>query len=85
MAKYAARAIIVKRAMLWQQNKSIEKDSEFRQATAEHMLTEEGRELRQEVWDNSEYLVEMFFVIVDKEMQTVPFFYNRVQKKFIDY
>lgn len=85
MAKFTARAIIVKRAILWEQNKSIEKDSEFRQAIAEHMLTEEGTELRQEVWDNPEYLVEMFFVIVDKEMQTVPFFYNRVQRKFMDH
>ena len=75
--------LINKRKQLWQTNKSIEKDREYRQALAVYLLEHEP--LRQEIQQKPELLIEMFFVIVDKELNTVPFFLNHVQRKFMDH
>lgn len=79
-----AAEIIAKRKHLWEQHRDIEKDQTFTQATAEYIVGSEGESIRQEIQNNPELLVEMVFVIVDKNKQTVPFFINTVQWLFIN-
>lgn len=79
-----AKQIIDKRKELWTKNKDIDKDREYREATANYLTTDKGHKLRKEVKDNPEYLIEMFFVIVDKDQETVPFFLNEIQREFLD-
>jgi len=40
--------------------------------------------MREEVKSRPEYLIEMFFYIVDKDQETVPFFLNAVQQELVD-
>lgn len=78
--------IIEKRKQLWKKFKDIEKDREYREAAAQALLenSERGKKLRRQIQDHPELLIEAFFVIVDKEQQTVPFFLNTVQKELIN-
>ena len=78
----SAKQVIDKRRQLWAK-KDVELDRQYREATANYLLSDKGRQLRQEVYKNPEYLIEMFFVIVDKDQQTVPFFLNEVQQELI--
>lgn len=75
--------IIKKRKELWQQHKDIEKDTEFTNTVAEYFLNPENALLRSDVSAHPEKLIEMFFLIVDKDEETVPFFLNSVQKEFV--
>lgn len=79
-----AREIIEKRKQLWQEYSSLVKDQAYIEAVAEHLLTDAAEELRQSIQNHPEYLIEMLFVIVDKDKKTVPFFLNDVQQQFID-
>jgi len=81
---YTARQLIDKRRELWEQHLDPEQDKEFTAAVTEHMVSEDGAGLRQEIQTNPEYLVEMCMVIVNKDRKTVPFFLNDVQMSFID-
>jgi len=74
--------IIDRRKELWQQHQDIQQDREYREAAAQYILDHEH--IRQEVSDYPERLIEMCFVIVDKDKQTVPFFLNDVQHDFVD-
>lgn len=74
--------IIRKRQELW--NGSIEDDKAFLESVSEYILSNEGAEIREEIKNNPEYLIEMAFCIVDKNQQTVPFFINKVQRKFLN-
>lgn len=76
-----ARGLIEIRKKLWGDNKSIKKDVEFRMAVASELV--ENRDLLSEIVDKPEYLIELIFVIVDKEKKTLPFFLNKVQLSFI--
>jgi len=78
-----AEEILQKRKELWKQHGDIELDREYTEAIAKHLVSEEGEVLRKEVQNNPEYLIEMCFVIVNKKLQTVPFFLNDVQQSFI--
>ena len=60
-----------------------EKDRTFLEGAAEKFVSPEGRQLREEVAKNPEYLIELFFVVVNKKQVVVPFFLNHVQKIFI--
>ena len=88
--------IIDKRYDLWLENKSIEKDREYRLAVASKLIestydeekdkdvpTPQAKKLHEEIQEDPPLLIEMFFVIVDKEQNTVPFFLNKVQQKFL--
>ena len=68
--------IIDKRKQLWEKFKDIEKDKEYREAAAQALLenSDRGKKLRKQIQEYPELLIEAFFVIVDKEQQTVPFF-----------
>lgn len=78
-----AMQIISKRKELWNKHKDIELDREYREAVADYITSNKAAALRKEAKDHPECLIEMFFVIVDKEQQTVPFFLNEVQQELI--
>lgn len=79
---YTAVDIINKRKQFWNKYKSIEKDRELREATANALLI--NKKLRKEIKDNPELLIEMCFTVVDKNKELVPFFLNEVQHDFIE-
>lgn len=79
-----AKKIIDKRKDLWNKNKDIDKDLQYRNATADYLISDKGAALRKEIKNNPEYLIEMFYVIVDKDQNTVPFFFNEVQQELIN-
>ena len=79
---YTADYLIQKRREKWEENHSIEYDKKLRQAIANEMLT--NRQLLAEVKRNPEKLIELVFVVVDKNQKTMPFFLNDVQHEFMD-
>lgn len=76
-----AQDIIDKRQELW--NGNIEDDKKFIELAAEYILSDRGEGVRQEIKESPEYLIEMAFCIVDKNQNTVPFFINKVQRRFL--
>lgn len=80
--KYTAQYLIKKRKEKWDRNKSLENDKLFREAVANELCINE--ELLKEVIKNPEYLIELEFVIVNKQQDTIPFFINDVQREFIE-
>jgi len=80
--KFTALDIINKRKDMWIAGNGIEHDRNYVRAVVDHMLG--NPELQREVADNPDYLVEMLFHIVDKDKATRPFFFNEVQRDFID-
>lgn len=79
---YTADYLIQKRRDKWEENHSIDYDKKFRSAVANEILT--GGELLREVTERPEKLIELVFIVVDKNQKTMPFFLNDVQKDFID-
>ena len=82
--KYTPEYLINKRKEKWNTGdgeKRLEEDRRFREAVANEII--ENKEFRNEIIRYPEYLIELEFVIVDKEQNTVPFFLNEVQKSFI--
>lgn len=83
MYEINAQGIIQRRKDLWNEYQDILLDTEFRDSVAEFMCDEaRGEGLRNEIYNNPEYLIEIFFVVVDKNSNTVPLFANDVQKEF---
>ena len=78
---YTADYLIQKRKEKWAELQSIEYDKEFRDAVADELLT--NAELLAEIKKNPEKLVELVFIVVDKNQKTMPFFFNDVQQDFI--
>ncbi len=79
---YTADFLIAKRKEKWQELNSIDYDKRFRVLAANEMLKD--RALLSEVKNNPEKLIELVFVVVDKTQKTTPFFFNDVQREFID-
>lgn len=79
--KYTADYLIEKRKELWNNYHSIDKDKELREAIAIELT--ENEELLKEVKARPEKLIELVFVVVDKEQKTTPFFINEVQQEFL--
>ena len=79
---YTADYLIKKRRQKWEEKQSIEYDVQFRDAVAGEIIRDP--ELLAEVRGNPEKLIELVFVVVDKEQKTRPFFLNDVQKDFIN-
>lgn len=75
--------LIHKRKELWKEKGDINVDRAYRDAVADFMISEEGEPVRIALMENPELLIELMFVIVDKEQRTVPFFLNAVQQAFI--
>ena len=74
--------LIEKRKEKWNEKHSIEYDKKFREAISNELM--ENKALREEIKEKPEKLIELMFVVVDKNQQTVPFFINDVQHDFID-
>lgn len=79
--KHDAAYWIRRRKEIWEERHDIAYDKRLRSALAKEMMT--NKEFRIEVKKNPEYLIELEFVIVDKNKQVVPFFLNDVQKEFL--
>lgn len=79
---YTADYLIEQRRQKWEEKQSIEYDVQFRDAVAGEIIRDPG--LLAEVRGNPEKLIELVFVVVDKEQKTRPFFLNDVQKDFIE-
>jgi hypothetical protein len=79
---YTADYLIEKRKEKWEANHNIDYDKQLRAAIADKML--EDNELLNEIKKYPEKLVELMFIVVDKNQRTMPFFFNEVQQEFID-
>ncbi len=80
--KYTADYLIQKRREKWEESHSIEYDKQLRQAIAHELIN--NTELLNEVKKYPEKLIELMFIVVDKNQQTMPFFLNDVQYEFIN-
>lgn len=80
--KYTADYLIQRRKDKWQELHSIEYDKKLRAAIADAMLTD--ADLLAEIKRNPEKLIELVFIVVDKNQRTMPFFLNDVQHDFMD-
>ena len=79
---YTAQYLIDKRREKWEEKHSIEYDKQFRNAVVNEIIG--SAELLAEVKQYPEKLIELCFVVVDKNQKTMPFFFNDVQRDFID-
>lgn len=79
---YTADYLIAKRKEKWQELNSIEHDKQLRAAIADEMISNAA--LLAEVRRYPEKLIELVFIVVDKNQKTMPFFLNDVQHDFID-
>lgn len=79
---YTADQLIAKRKEKWQALGDIEADKRLRNAIALELGRD--RALLEEVQKNPEKLVQLLFVVVDKNQKTMPFFFNEVQQSFVD-
>lgn len=78
---YTADLLIKIRKDKWNSTHDIEYDKKLRNAIADKIIN--SKELIEEIKNNPEKLIEMVFIVVDKEQRTSPFFLNDVQKEFI--
>ena len=78
---FTADYLITRRKAKWEELRDIEFDKEFRAAVADELLKNEN--LLNEVIRNPEKLIELVFVVVDKNQKTLPFFFNDVQQEFV--
>ena len=78
---YTADYLIQTRKEKWETTHSIEYDKKLRTAIANELLT--NSDLLAEVKKNPEKLIELMFIVVDKNQTTMPFFLNDVQYEFI--
>jgi len=76
--------LIEARKKLWRITGDLKKDKEFVESLSGYLAEESGRELLLEIYAHPEYLIEMAFLVVDKNQKTVPFFLNDVQRKFLN-
>lgn len=79
---YTADYLIEKRREKWTERGSIEFDKQFRNAVVTELMS--NADLLAEVKAKPEKLIELVFVVVDKNQKTMPFFFNEVQRDFID-
>lgn len=79
---YTADFLIAKRKEKWSETENIDYDRKLRGAIANQIM--QSRELLDEIKKCPEKLIELVFVVVDKKQKTMPFFFNDVQKDFIN-
>ena len=73
--------IIAKRRRIWEEKHDLDLDKELVRASARKILATPS--LVAEVTEKPYLLIEVAFYIVDKKRNTVPFFFNEVQRDFI--
>ena len=66
---YTADYLISKRKEKWNEHQDIEKDKELREAIAEEIAT--NKSLLNELKEYPEKLIELVFVVVDKNQKTI--------------
>ena len=76
------KEVIAKRKESWEKRHDLQYDSQLSESAVTYVLKDE--KLRREIIAKPYLLIEIVFVIVNKEKDTVPFFLNEVQKEFID-
>ena len=79
---YTADYLIQKRKDKWNELHDIDYDKRLRGAIAKEIIS--SPELLSEIKQYPEKLIELVFIVVDKDQQTMPFFLNDVQHDFID-
>lgn len=79
---YTADYLIQKRREKWEELHSIDYDKRLRIAIAQEMVT--NPTLLEEVKAFPEKLIELVFIVVDKNQRTMPFFLNDVQHDFMN-
>lgn len=79
---YTADYLIQKRREKWEELHSIDYDKRLRYAIAEEMRNSPA--LLAEVKEYPEKLIELVFIVVDKNKKTMPFFLNEVQHDFME-
>ena len=79
---YTADYLIERRREKWNETHDIEHDKKLRAAIAYEML--HNAALLDEVRRYPEKLIELAFVVVDKNQRTMPFFINEVQRDFLN-
>lgn len=79
---YTADYLIDKRKEKWNELHSIDYDKQLRNAIADEMLS--NGDLLDEIKRNPEKLIELVFIVVDKNQKTMPFFLNDVQHDFMN-
>lgn len=79
---YSADYLIERRKVRWNEKHDIEYDKELRTAIANEIIN--SKELLNEILEYPEKLIELCFIVVDKNQKTTPFFLNEVQKEFMD-
>lgn len=79
---YTADFLIEKRKEKWECNHDIEYDVKFRNAVANELT--KNKDLLDEIKKYPEKLIELVFIVVDKNQTTMPFFLNEVQQEFIN-
>jgi hypothetical protein len=80
--RYTADQLIEKRKQKWAETGSIDYDKRLRKAIARELVKD--AQLLEEVRRYPEKLIELLFIVVDKNQKTMPFFLNEVQHDFID-
>ena len=80
--KYTADYLIQKRIEKWNETHSIEYDKQLRTAIANEIIN--NNDLLNEVKRYPEKLIELVFIVVDKDQKTKPFILNDVQREFIN-
>lgn len=73
--------LIDKRRRSWEKRRSVEYDAQLVEKLC--CLAMQEASLRQEILNKPYLLIELAFTIVDKDKDTVPFFFNEVQRDFI--
>lgn len=79
---YTADYLIEKRREKWEEKHSIEYDKQLREAIANEIIS--NSDLLAEIKSNPEKLIELVFIVVDKNQKTMPFFLNDVQHDFMN-
>lgn len=82
MIKVTADFLIDRRKRIWNKYQDIKRDEKFVQAVCFEIIS--NKNLRQEILDYPEKLIELTFNVVDKNKKLVPFFLNNVQHSFIE-
>lgn len=82
MIKVTADFLIDRRKRIWDKYQDINRDEKFVQAVCFEIIS--NKNLRNEVVDKPEKLIEIAFTVVDKNKKLVPFFLNEVQHDFIN-
>lgn len=80
--KWTVGELIAGRKEQWELKHSVEDDALLVELIAKQIT--EDMDLFKSVQANPEYLIELCFIVVDKNQKTVPFFLNEVQNIFVN-